>query len=252
MKPSLYLITPVLNEVLNMPDLTDTWAGLDDYFPDYNLKFILIDDGSDDGTGELATKLSEEKSIDFTLITHEANEGPGYAFGSGFEFLYNKLKLDDIVVTIEGDNTCRVDTLVKMIGRIIREDEDVAFASPLSYGGKVLNTKFHRRLTGHAASALTKIVLNISGIHTFSSFFRAYKSEVIVSLQKHYGPRILEFSGFECMIELLKKIVNLEYSITEVPMILDTSLRKGKSKLKVTKTVFRYFKLFYRSRKWRI
>lgn len=248
MKKSVYIITPVYNEEPNLELLINGWRNIQKTWLEYDIKFILIDDGSTDKTSELALILSE--NLNFKLITHNINKGPGYAFGSGFEYLYDFIKDEDIIVTIEGDNTSRLDTLKIMIERILRENIDVAFASPLSYGGNVVNTYWHRRLLGHASAALTKIFLNIHGIHTFTSFFRAYQGKTIIHLQKKYGKRILEFNGFECMVEILKKLTLINASITEVPMHLDTSVRKGKSKLKIWKTALFYFVLFKKSRKW--
>jgi dolichol-phosphate mannosyltransferase len=231
-----------------MPNLVESWRILSTELNEFRFSFLLVDDGSSDGTGAIALELS--KGIDLEVLTHATNRGPGAAFGTGFEALAGRVTDEDIVVTMEGDNTSRIETLKIMLGRICREGVDVAFASPHAYGGRIINTSGLRILTSHFASAFTKIALNIHGILTFSSFFRAYQGYVIRKLQKAYGNRILEFSGFECMIELLKKLTIHQYSISEVPMNLDTSLRKGKSKLKVIKTARKYFWVFLVARKW--
>ncbi len=245
----VYVISPVLNEAPNMENLVVGWNKLKAELTDFNFTFILVDDGSTDDTANVARSLAS--GLDLVVLSHITNKGPGYAFGTGFEYLADKIKDKDIAVTMEGDNTSRIETLKIMLGRIVRENVDSAFASPLSYGGGVTNTIWYRKLLGHAAAALTKIILDIRGINTFTSFFRAYQGHVILNLQKHYGNRILEFNGFECMIELLKKLTIFEYSISEVPMKLDTSMRKGKSKLKVFKTGVKYFYIFSAAPKWK-
>lgn len=244
----VYVIAPVLNEEPNMQGLMQSWKELASELNEFTFKFILVDDGSNDGTGEAARKAGS--GMELTVLRHEVNKGPGYAFGTGFEYLAEKLKPEDIVVTIEGDNTSRISTLKIMLGRITRENVDVAFASVHAYGGGIVNTAGWKIIASHLSSGLTKIFLNIRGIHTFTSFFRAYQGYVILTLQKAYGKRILEFPGFECMIELLKKIIIHQYSISEVPMNLDTSMRKGKSKLKAFKTARKYFSVFYVAKKW--
>jgi dolichol-phosphate mannosyltransferase len=105
-------------------------------------------------------------------------------------------------------------------------------------------------LLSHIANGMIKSFLDIHGIHTMSSFFRSYRGSVILQLQKRWGSRILERNGFECMIELLKKITLQGNSITEVPMRLDTSLRKGKSKMKVLRTIRGYFAVMWKVRHW--
>jgi dolichol-phosphate mannosyltransferase len=244
----VYVITPVLNEEPNMPNLIGSWKDLVKELKEFEFSFILVDDGSTDNTIAVAKKLAGEISLE--VLSYGKNMGPGYAFGEGFAYLAGKINSTDIVVTIEGDNTSRLETLKIMLGRIVRENVDVAFASPLAYGGGITNTVWYKFLLGHISSALTKIILKIRGLHTFTSFFRAYQGYVILTLQKAYGNRILEFNGFECMVELLKKIIIFRFSITEVPMTLDTSLRKGKSKLKIIKTSRKYFSVFYKARSW--
>lgn len=244
----VFVISPVLNEEPNMENLVAGWTALQTELNEYSFEFILVDDGSTDKTAQTAEELA--KHIKLTVLTHETNKGPGYAFGTGFEYLAGKLSEKDIVVTMEGDNTSRTETLKIMLGRIVRENVDVALASPHSYGGGFSNTSWHRILLSHLSSAFTRSLLGLKGINTFTSFFRAYQAPVVFKLQKLYGNRILEFSGFECMVELLKKITLQGFTITEVPMKLDTSLRKGKSKLKVFKTSVKYFYVFAASKKW--
>jgi len=249
MNRKIFLIIPVYNEIENLENLISSLIYLVNELNQFDFEFILVDDGSDDGTSDFIEK--NKKDLNFNVIISEKNLGPGNAFSLGFDYLHEKVTENDFVVTIEGDNTSRVETLLIMINRIVRENIDVALASPLSYGGGVTNTKFHRQLLGHCASALTKLLLNIRGINTFTSFFRVFKGSVIIKLQEKYGSKIIEAKGFECMVELLKKITILNFSITEVPMNLDTSLRKGKSKLKVLKTMINYFVIFYKSRTWK-
>lgn len=244
----VFVIAPVLNEAPNMPELVKAWSVLAGEAPGFH--FCLIDDGSTDGTAEAAKRLAQEAGLLLDVVTHSENRGPGAAFGSGFSWLSGRLSPGDIVVTMEGDNTSRGPTLSTMLARMEREGVDVALASPYAWGGGIVNTSFHRTFLSHVANGLVKFVVGIHGIHTMSSFFRAYRGQVVLDLQKRWGPEILESPGFECMIELLKKICLRGATITEVPMRLDTSLRKGKSKMKVLRTIRGYFRVMARSREW--
>jgi hypothetical protein len=47
------------------------------------------------------------------------------------------------------------------------------------------------------------------------------------------------------------KMIYLRMGISEVPMVLDTSLRAGKSKLKLTRTALGYLALYRHRRGWR-
>jgi len=158
---------------------------------------------------------------------------------------------EDWVLTIEGDNTSRFE-LVRQMMRRSEEEYDVILASPYMYGGGIKNTSSVRLILSHVANAFVKEFLGIHGILTMSSFFRLYRGRIITALQKVYGKRILECAGYESMIELLLKLIYIEAAISEVPMVLDTSLRKGKSKMRVLKTMMRYLRIFLIKKRWEI
>jgi len=245
----MYVVVPLLNEVENIPTLIRGWEALRHRVPHHTISVILVDDGSTDGTGGVA--LQEGKKIDLVVLTHETNKGPGYSFGTAFEYLADRVQHEDVVLTMEGDNTSRVELIPTMLERMEREKYDVVFASPYAYGGNIQNTKLIRVLLSHFANAFVKVVLDIRGIHTVSSFFRLYTGDIIQRLQRRYGNRILERSGFESMVELLKKLTILGSSISEVPMKLDTSKRAGSSRMRVLRTIFGYLSLSFDVRKWK-
>jgi hypothetical protein len=65
-----------------------------------------------------------------------------------------------------------------------------------------------------------------------------------------YGPGIVERKGFESMIELLLKLVMLDCSISEIAMVLDTSRRAGKSKMRIWRTGLNYLTLWRSKGRW--
>lgn len=207
------------------------------------LETIFIDDGSLDNTNSMLNKVNE--SFGVKLLSHQSNRGPGKAFGTGFEYLSSLLKENDLVVTMEGDNTSRLDTLSHMLIRR-KEGYDAVLASPYSYGGGIAKVTFMRMMISHTANGLLKLFLNLRGINTFSSFFRLYTGDIVLKLQSSYGNRIVYSNGFECMIELLVKLIKLHAKISEVEMKLDWESRAGKSKMKVIKTMIGYLSLIYK------
>jgi dolichol-phosphate mannosyltransferase len=246
-QPHLYLIVPALNEAENLERLTGAFRSLEKEFEEYRLQIILVDDGSSDGTGERARKLSE--GLDFVLLSHAVNQGPGRAFATAFEYLETRLQPGDCAVTMEGDNTSRHDLLRQMLTRT-REGYDVILASPYLYGGGILNTSPWRVFLSHIANAFVKEALGIHGIMTMSSFYRLYTGRALKELQSRYGGGIIERRGFESMIEMLMKMMYIGLTISEVPMVLDTSRRRGKSKMKIMKTIIGYLWLWKDKRRW--
>ena len=246
--PRLFFIIPVLNESPNIPrlmsNLEELRGSLDGQFA---CRILFVDDGSTDDTA--AKILANRGSLSVEVLTHQNNRGPGAAFGTGFAQLHSLLSETDWVVTLEGDNTSRIQTLRQMLVRRL-EGFDVVLASPYMYGGGITQTSWFRIFMSHMANTLIKELLGIRGILTMSSFYRLYSAPILKRLQQRYGPRILESSGFECMVELLSKLIRVKASISEVAMPLDGSNRLGKSKMKILRTIRGYLRLFRGSRRW--
>jgi len=99
---------------------------------------------------------------------------------------------------------------------------------------------------------LVKIYLGIRGINTFSSFFRLYDAKVLRRLYARFGSGIIECAGFECMVELIYKLIQVRASISEVEMKVDWAKRKGKSKMKLIKTASGYLGLFLKKSRWKV
>jgi dolichol-phosphate mannosyltransferase len=194
-------------------------------------------------------KLQRIQKMDLKILVHDVNRGPGAAFGTAFMSLEKILAPDDWVVTIEGDNTSRCELVKQMLTRT-KEGFDVVLASPYMYGGGFSQTSFLRKFLSSGANLVVRDLLSIQGILTVSSFFRLYSGAALIRLQQVFGPAVLERTGFESMVEMIMKMTMLRLSISEVSMQLDSSLRKGKSKMKIIKTIRGYLSLWRSKKKW--
>ena len=246
----LFVLIPVLNEAGNIPRLADALRNLSTKLKnEFDVCVLMVDDGSRDNTSQLAKQSAIESGIQLNVLRHETNQGPGKAFATGFCHLSSLVKENDLVLTMEGDNTSRVELLEQMLVRLA-EGFDAVFASPYTYGGKIINTSTYRIFLSSVANLFIKELLGIHGILTVSSFFRLYRVPALKKLQATYGPEIVERRGFECMVEMTMKMMNLQITISEVPMVLDTRARVGKSRMKIAKTIRGYLNLWLLKRKW--
>lgn len=247
---NFFILIPVLNEAGNIPRLVQDLRALSvEVEKKFDVHVILIDDGSGDNTAELAKESAEKTGVRLTVLRHETNQGPGKAFATAFCYLASLANDNDLVLTMEGDNTSRLELVKQMLVRLA-EGFDVIFASPYAYGGKILNTSTYRVFLSSVANLFIKELLGIHGILTVSSFFRLYRVPALKKLQAAYGPGIVERRGFECMVEMTMKMINLQITISEVPMVLDTQARVGKSRMKIIKTIRGYFSLWLLKKKW--
>jgi dolichol-phosphate mannosyltransferase len=244
---SLYIVVPVFNEAPNLARLFEGLRAADREAANFDVHVVLVDDGSTDGTPELARELGA--GIDLTVLTESTNRGPGHAFGTAFSHLSSLVRPDDVVVTMEGDNTSRTELIAAMLRRS-EEGHDAVFASPYMYGGAILHTRATRVVLSHIANTFVKEFFGVHGLLTVSSFFRLYRGSSLQRLQSHYGERIIERAGFESMVEVVMKMMYLGMSISEMPMVLDTSRRAGVSKLNTRRTILGYLALYGRKREW--
>lgn len=249
-RPTFFILVPVLNEAGNMPRLSSSLSALNQEFSErFDLRVILVDDGSVDNTSELVKLSAAESGFALEVLRHETNQGPGKAFNTGFTHLSSRLKETDLVMTIEGDNTSRLELVRQMFHRL-DEGFDTIFASPYMYGGQIVNTSTFRVFLSAVANLFVKESLGLHGLLTVSSFFRLYRAATLQRLQQQYGPGIVERAGFECMVEMAMKIVFCGISISEVPMVLDTKARVGKSRMKIMRTIRGYLTLWFHKRRW--
>lgn len=246
---TLHVLVPVFNEAPNIPTLNEAFRALAAELSDrFKLSFIIVDDGSTDDTVAVARR--EAAGLALTVLAHEVNKGPGAAFATGFTHLAAVMATDDWVITMEGDNTSRHELIRQML---TRSDEgfDAIFASPYMYGGGITQTSFIRKLLSGGANLIVKDLLDIQGILTVSSFFRLYRAATLRRMQAVFGPGIVERIGFESMVEMCMKMTMMGITISEVAMVLDSSRRKGKSKMKLLRTIMGYLALWRYKGGWK-
>ena len=169
---NLFIIIPVFNEEQNVQNLFKSFDKLSKKFSRrFDLKIILVNDGSTDKTVYTAKKYN--RNLNLKILNHKLNKGPGSAFASAFHFIRNQVRNSDWIITMEGDNTSRYQLIEQMLKRA-DEGFEVVLASPYMYGGGFSQTSFLRKFLSSCANILVKELLGIQGIFTVSSFFRLY------------------------------------------------------------------------------
>lgn len=235
----LRFIIPAYNEEKNIESLVKNTKEYSDS-RNYDYQIVIINDGSRDNTVPMLKGL--QKSVPIIILDQVVNKGVGEAFKRGLKYAAEAAADDDIIITKEADNTSDLSILDNMIKKIL-SGNDLVLASCYMPGGGVNSTRLYRRVLSAGANFLLKLTTSLNGVHTFSSFYRAYRPALIKKACKIYGDDLIEEKGFSCMVELLLKLSNLNIRIAEVPMVLKGNLRKGKSKMKTISTTISYLKL---------
>ena len=232
----IYILIPIFNEEGNVANLH---RELSTILPNEEKMFVFSDDGSSDKTIELLK--SHFSNTNFTILGDGVNRGPGYAFNTGFEWvLANSKNIEkDLCITMEADCTSDIGILPHMLG-INRMGYDLVLASVYAQGGGFDSTSFFRKFLSAVANLLFRFLFDLK-VLTLSSFYRIYNVSLLEKIKKN-NPVIISEYGFICMLEILVKAIKQDAKIIEVPMMLKSKNRVGKSKMKVFKTTMAYFR----------
>ncbi len=235
----LRFIIPAYNEEKNIKALVENTKKFAES-KKYDYQIIVVNDGSTDNT--VRTLKDLQKDVPIVILNQIVNKGVGEAFNMGFSYVAEAANSKDIIISKEADNTSDLSILDEMINKI-NGGYDLVLASCYMPGGGVSSTSLYRRILSSGSNLLLKILTPLKNVHTFSSFYRAYRSDLIKRAYKVYGDDLIEEKGFSCMVELLLKLAKLGIKIVEVPMVLKGNMRKGKSKMKTLDTTASYLKL---------
>lgn len=238
----ILFVVPAYNEESNIGDLIEeTHAYAQRERLDYRL--LVVDDGSQDRTAAIVRESATRYPCD--LLSYSPNRGVGEAFRRGLSRALEQCTDRDIIVTKEADRTSDLGILRTMIERI-GQGYDVVLASCYASGGSVEGTNAYRRLLSKCANLLIYLAFHIKGVHTYSSFYRAYRPAALRAVLDRYGDFHAE-PGFACVIELLVRLARVRAKITEVPMVLRGAMRRGQSKMRVGRTVAGYLRVIARN-----
>ena len=185
-------------------------------------ELIAVDDGSTDDTRSILESLCE-KDGKVRVVSYPRNKGRGKALRAGF-----KAATGEIVVSIDADLSYDPRYIHDLVGMLSTDAEvDFVLASPYMPGGGVKDVPFLRLWISKWGNRILRLAMP-NRIYTSTGIFRAYRREVLDSLE-------LESDGKEIHLEILSKAIALGYRVKEIPAIL-TARQKGRSKFKFKKT----------------
>jgi dolichol-phosphate mannosyltransferase len=200
----------------------------------FTYRVILVNDGSTDGTPTVAEDLAG--SMPLERIDHAENRGLGEAMRTGLWRAVRVAGDDDIVVTMDADNTHTPSLIAPMV-RGIRDGSDVVIASRFRPGARSLGVPLYRRLLSCGASWAFRLVFPTRGVRDFTSGYRAYRADLLARAFERYGAQLFAESGFACTVDVLLRLRSLGARICEIPLILRYDFKYGVSKMLVTRTI---------------
>lgn len=231
-----YFIVLAYNEEQNLPCFfTSLRAAASSLEGTY--KIILVNDGSTDQSVAVAEQF--QNSMPIHIEHHSSKHGVAQGFRTGFRSALSMANDGDIIFTMEADNTGDLLLLPTMVAKV-RAGADVVLASCYAPGGSVRGVSFGRRVMSEGINILMRVLFPIRKCHTYSSFYRAYRTDVLRQASYRYRDRFIQSDGFTVAAEILFKLRRLQVRMDEIPTALQFDERKGKSKMNVWKTILDY------------
>ncbi len=235
---SIAIVIPTFNEAENLPVLTERIFKLDMPEP----KIIVVDDGSPDGTGDVANGLKERYNGRIEVIQRGSKQGLGTAYVEGF----SRALEDgfDYVMQMDADLSHQPEYLPKFLKKL--DDVDVVVGSRYTEGG---GTDESWSLPRKMLSAFGNFgIRTITGlkVRDATSGFKAFRREALDSLDL----QSFECQGFGFQAEVAHACQIRNYRVFEHPIIFD-SRAAGHSKMSmaiVVEALWRLLLLRWRSR----
>ena len=239
------VILPALNEAENLKALIPTTA-LSLSKLGVKFEIVVVDDGSTDETATVASNFGNDWPI--RVIRHEQNLGLGRALATAFSQISRRCSPDDVILSLDADGTHSPEMFGPLIAKL-DEGFDVAVASRFAPGGEQVGLSGYRRVLSKGAEFLLCRLFPHPGLSDYTCGFRAYRASIILNALDHYGSAFITRSDFSCSAEIILKLLAIGARIGEVPFQLRYDLKKGRSKIRVARTLVGYLALIWKQKR---
>jgi len=194
---------PTYNEIENLEAML---RALGEVLPEDG-RVLVIDDGSPDGTGELADRLAGELP-NVSVLHRSRKEGLGRAYIAGF----HRALADGADLVLEMD--CDFSHDPRDVPRLIAatEEADVAIGSRYVSGGATENWGLIRRLISRAGSLYTRTLL--MPVSDPTSGFKCFRRAVLETIDLD----AIHSKGYAFQIENVYRARRAGFRVVEVPI----------------------------------
>ena len=206
--PAAWLILPTYNEAENIERivraaLPQLASAVDDPH------ILIVDDGSPDGTGEIADRLASELA-EVEVLHRTAKEGLGRAYLAGFE--HALASGADLLLEMDSDFSHDPADLPRLIAAAA--DADLVLGSRYVAGGGVTDWGLFRRLLSRGGSWYARMVLRVP-VRDLTGGFKCFRRATLEGIE--YAKTHADGYGFQ--IELTYRAIKAGFRVREVPIV---------------------------------
>lgn len=204
--PYLSIVIPAYNEAHRLPAYLQE---IEKYFEEQNrqdqIEVVVVDDGSQDGTGVVLDCLPQPKSFTLRVLRLPSNRGKGYAVRTGMLSAKGKLRL-----FADADGATPIAELSRLEKRIAQGAEIAIGSRALSDPTCVLHTRWYRKFFGRMFHLLV-CALGIRGLTDTQCGFKLFCHQTVDDLFS-----VTQINGYGFDAELLFIAQRRDYRIAEV------------------------------------
>ena len=215
--PRAVLCLPTYNERENLELMVEALGGVLDTTMD---RVLVIDDGSPDGTGEIADRLAAE--LPWVSVLHrEAKQGIGPAYVAGFRWaLANGAEL---VLEMDCDFSHDPADVPRLIAAA--EDADLVLGSRYAPGGGTANWGLLRRIVSRGGCLYAQVLLWLD-VRDLTGGFKCFRRGALEAIALDE----LSAHGYAFQIETTYRVKRAGLRVREVPITF-VERRAGASKM---------------------
>ncbi|HEX3291478.1 MAG TPA: polyprenol monophosphomannose synthase [Gaiella sp.] len=216
--PRAVVCVPTYNERENLEPLVRALAEALDTTRD---RVLVIDDGSPDGTGEIADRLAAE--LPWVDVLHRPlKEGIGRAYLAGFT---QALALDpELVLEMDCDFSHDPRDVLRLIAAA-EDGADLVLGSRWVEGGGTENWGVVRRFISRGGSLYARLVLGV-GIRDLTGGFKCFRRRVLETIDLD----AIAARGYGFQIEGTYRSLRAGFRVVEIPITF-VDRRVGESKM---------------------
>jgi dolichol-phosphate mannosyltransferase len=234
------VVMPTYNERENLPLIVDELLNL----PVSELRILVVDDGSPDGTGEVAEELAAQHTGQVLVMHRTHKEGLGPAYIAGFK---HALTLDpDYIIQMDADFSHQPKYIHEMITRL-EAGHDLVIASRFARGGGVdAKWGFYRKLLSWFANRVYVPLLLGIPVTDATAGYRIWRRQTLIGLDLER----IRSNGYVFQVEMAYVACRLGFRVTEIPIYFpDRERGQSKMDFRITlEAALRVWQLLYRHR----
>jgi dolichol-phosphate mannosyltransferase len=216
-----WLILPTYNEAENIEAIVAAAGEVLSRAAPEGHRVLIVDDGSPDGTGEIADRLSAQDGRVRVLHRTEKN-GIGPAYLAGFK--HALAEGAGYVMEMDSDFSHDPADLARLL-EAARGEADLALGSRYVPGGGVSDWGLLRRFISEGGSTYARIVLGLR-VRDLTGGFKCFRREVLESIALDR----VRSRGYAFQVELTYRAAQAGFRVVEVPIVF-RDRQQGTSKM---------------------